>query len=532
MRPPSTPMDVLHTARVPARRLGAWSGSVVLLIAYSAWLVMLYWDTVRSMVSVWYRSETFAHGFVILPISLWLVWRDRAALAQMQPRRELAPWALAAMAGAVAVWFAGELADVLPARQFAWITLLLAGTWLIVGTDVMRRIAFPALFLYFAVPAGEFLLPTLIEWTADFTVAALRASGVPVLRDGMTFQIPTGSWSVVEACSGLRYLFSLVTLGVIAAYFFRAPLWQKLVLVLSTLPITVFMNSLRIAIVGVTVEHFGRSAAEGVLHDFEGIVVFLGCTLILIAEMWLLSRLSGRKLQDAFVMSPPARREKSVQVRTRAIPGTLGVALALLAGAAVAAQIMPKGQHTAPARKDFSYFPQQVGDWRGRPYPMEQQYLDVLKLDDYMLANYADSTGRLVNLYVAYYAAQTNRLHDHSPRQCMPGGGWEIRKLENYTVPGVSLASVPLQVNRVLIEKGGERQLAYYFFRQRDRTLTSESMVKFYMVYDMITRQRSDGALVRLVTALAPGERLSAGDERLAAFAAELAPRLTDYVPR
>ena len=189
----------------------SWTVALAAICGYALWLVLWYRETVESMVSIWYRSDTFAHGFVILPIALWLVWRKRHELSRIDPQPGAFALPNLALVLACGLWLLGDLGDVLAARQFAWITLLVAGIWLLVGNAVARRIAFPLAYLYFAVPVGEFLLPTMIEWTADFTVAALRASGVPVLRDGMTFQIPTGSWSVVEACSGLRYLIASVT---------------------------------------------------------------------------------------------------------------------------------------------------------------------------------------------------------------------------------------------------------------------------------------------------------------------------------
>jgi exosortase D (VPLPA-CTERM-specific) len=429
-----------------------------------------------------------------------------------------------------------HLASSITISLYSFLVALAGLALAFLGRRGFMTVAAPLAMLILMLPLPDVLFRNLSQVlqliSSRLGVEFLRLAGVSVYLEGNVIDLGTMKLQVVEACSGLRYLFSLVTLGVIVAYFFRAPLWQRIWLVLSTLPITVLMNSVRIAVVGITVEHFGRSAAEGVLHDFEGLVVFMGCMVLLLAQVWLLARLSGRRIHEAFVIQLPERPAASAEIRTRAIPATLGVALALLAGAVVAAKLMPEREHSAPARKDFTYFPKQLGDWHGRPMPMEQQFLDVLQLDDYVLANYTDSQGRLVNAYVAYYATQTQRLHDHSPRQCLPGGGWEIRKLENHTVPGVAIDGKPLEVNRVVIERGQDRQLAYYFFRQRDRTLTSESLVKFYMLYDTITRQRSDGALIRLITPLAPGEDLAAADARLAAFAAEMAPRLPDYVPR
>lgn len=127
---------------------------------------------------IWARSDTYAHGFVVPIISLWLVWRQRAVLAPVVPRPGRLAWLL--MAGATALWLAGDLVAVNAATQLALITLIVLSVPAVLGWRVAKALAFPLAFLFFAVPIGDFLLPRLMEWTADFTVMALRASGIPV----------------------------------------------------------------------------------------------------------------------------------------------------------------------------------------------------------------------------------------------------------------------------------------------------------------------------------------------------------------
>jgi exosortase D (VPLPA-CTERM-specific) len=506
-----------------------------LLLAASAFcLGVFFYPALGRLWNVWMTSDEYSYGVMIPFIAAFMLWqrRDRLAAVQFEPSWIGVLMILVGLGlGAVA-----HIATSLTLSLYSFLFALGGLAYAFLGWRGFKVVAAPLAMLFLMLPLPDFLFRELSSnlqlWSSQIGVAILRLAGVSVYLDGNVIDLGTMKLQVVEACSGLRYLFSLVTLGIVAAYFFRAPLWQKLLLVAATVPITVLMNSVRIALVGMTVEHFGLQAAEGVLHDFEGLVVFAGCMAILIGLMWLLSRLSGRKLQDSFVITLDSPEPKNAVARTRAVPATLAVAAAVLAGAAVAHAVVPLPEPKTPQRRDFTYFPEVVGEWRGKHTPLERQFADVLQLDDYLLANYSDPAGRLVNAYVAYYAAQTQRLHDHSPRQCMPGGGWEIRELKPHTVPGVEVFGKPLTVNRVVIQKGEERQLVYYWFKQRDRVLDKESHVKFFMVWDTITRQRSDGALVRLVTPLARGEALSAGDERLAAFAAQLVPRLPEYVPQ
>ncbi|MEO5734529.1 MAG: exosortase A, partial [Rubrivivax sp.] len=206
-------------------------------------VLLLFRDTTVAMVDIWIRSETFAHAFLVPPIVIWLVWRKRALLATLQPRP--APGFLVPIAVVCALWLLGELASVNSATQFALVALLVLSVPALFGTQVARALTFPLLFLFFAVPFGEFMVPHMMEWTADFTIAAVRASGVPVYREGLQFVIPSGSWSVVEACSGVRYLIASFMVGTLFAYLnFQTP-WKRAVFIAVSLLMPIVANWLR-----------------------------------------------------------------------------------------------------------------------------------------------------------------------------------------------------------------------------------------------------------------------------------------------
>jgi len=154
------------------------------------------------MVAIWERSETFAHGFAIVPISAWLIWRRRHAVAALDLRPGFLALPLLALAGFG--WLLGQLAGAGVVQQYALVITIPLLVWAILGREVVRALFFPLFFLLLAVPFGEFLLPVLIEHTADFTVFALRLTGIPVYREGAFLTIPSGSWSVsiLSSCSG------------------------------------------------------------------------------------------------------------------------------------------------------------------------------------------------------------------------------------------------------------------------------------------------------------------------------------------
>ena len=133
----------------------------------------------------------------------------------------------------------------------------------------------------------------------------------------------------------------------------------------------------------------------------------------------------------------------------------------------------------------------QLGEWHGRREPIEKTYLDILKLDDYVNANYVQAGEPAVNFYTAYYASQRTGVSTHSPASCLPGGGWLIRKFEQSPVEGVRSGNGPLIVNRVVIQQGATKQLVYYWFQQRGREMTNEYLVKWYLFWDSLTRRRT-----------------------------------------
>lgn len=216
---------------------------VAVLTAYCLLITLIFYDTLMSMVSVWMNSETYTHGFLIAPISLWLAWRMRDRFHELVVRPE--PWALLLILGAGTAWVLANIVDVLLIQRLAFVAMLVSGIWAIAGTAVVRCYIFPLGFLFLAVPMGSELILPLMILTADTTEFLLRVSGIPVFRDGMYLYLPTGTWSVVEECSGVRYVIASVTLGLCYAHLNYTSLWRQAAFVLAAIVLPVVANSLR-----------------------------------------------------------------------------------------------------------------------------------------------------------------------------------------------------------------------------------------------------------------------------------------------
>jgi exosortase A len=254
--------------RVKGRWSAAWIG---LLLSLALWL---YRDTAAAMVALWDSSETFAHGYVVPLISLWLIWRLRADIAAMTERFAPAPSALIAIGLAGAAWLVGEAANVNALRQFALVAMLVLIVPAVAGWALARALAFPLGFLFFAVPFGDFMLPWLMQWTADFTVMALRLTGVPVYHDGLQLIIPSGTWSVVEACSGVRYLIASVMVGAIFSYLHYRSARRRWLFMLVAVLVPIVANWLRAYGIVMLGHLSGNKLAVGVDHLIYGWVFF------------------------------------------------------------------------------------------------------------------------------------------------------------------------------------------------------------------------------------------------------------------
>jgi EpsI family protein len=185
-----------------------------------------------------------------------------------------------------------------------------------------------------------------------------------------------------------------------------------------------------------------------------------------------------------------------------------------------------------PIAESLDKFPLEVASWSGKRDSMEKKFLDVLDLNEYVIVNYRNGDGKQVNFYTAYYESQRKGESIHSPATCLPGSGWEFRQAGGATIPVQFNGSDSIPVNRAYMVKGEYRQLSYYWFPQRDRILTNAYQLKLYNFWDALTRQRTDGALVRLITPVYEDEELVNAEERLIAFTRDIVPVLNEFLPK
>ena len=446
-------------------------------------------------------------------------------------------WGVALLVFGGVLLVIGQLATLYIVVQYAYLASLYGLVLAFLGVAACRLIAVPLLLLLFMIPLPAFFLNNLSNQlqllSSAIGVNFIRLFGVSVFLEGNVIDLGGYKLEVAQACSGLRYLFPLMTLGFLMAYFYKGALWKRIVLFLSSIPVTVVTNSARIAAIGLMVEHWGIGMAEGFLHEFQGWMMFMLSASVMLGEIAVLNRIGHESgtWRELFGVEFPTATPKGAVSHPRGLPHAFVAAVAILVGFVVLALVMPRATEVIPARASFGEFPMRLPGWTGHPQSLEGIYVDQLKLDDYLMADYVNASGRHVNFYMAWYNSQRKGEAVHSPRSCLPGGGWQMEDFGQRELPAIIVNGHPLRVNRTLIELGGQRQLVYYWFQQRGRVITNEFAVKWYLFWDAITRHRTDGALVRLVDSAPPGSDVADADRAITDFAAVIAPKLPTYIP-
>jgi EpsI family protein len=202
------------------------------------------------------------------------------------------------------------------------------------------------------------------------------------------------------------------------------------------------------------------------------------------------------------------------------------VALAIILLTTISTLSVHHRDEITPKRELFASYPLEIGGWQGHTYEFENGENDILRLKDYLLATYSKSNTN-IGLYLGYTDSQKRGFVPHSPKACIPGGGWEISDTRLHKIE--INANKTIEVTRMLISKGSTKQLVYYWFHQRGRDLSNEFPMKFALLYDAIKLNRTDGAIVRFTTTVYRSE--AEADAKLAEFIRLNYPLFPKYIP-
>jgi exosortase A len=303
-----------------------WIPSVLLFSA----IVFTYRETIPVLYDQWINNEDFSHGLLILPISLYLVWKKRSELDRISISTD---WrALILMVFAVGIYIVEELGAELFTTRVSMLVFAIGSVWLLFGQKVLKTLQFPLLFLFLMLPLPGFIyrnmtFPLQII-SSKLSVDLLHVFGVTAYREGNVIDIGFTQFQVVTACNGLRFIMPLFTVGVLFAFMERKVLWKRLVLIAATIPLAIGANVVRIAGTGVVSLFGGVKAAEGFFHSFSGWAVFTICFAFFVGIYYLLSRMPG-KVKTKTASDRWGRTDKKEVMRASPFPILLALGLIL-----------------------------------------------------------------------------------------------------------------------------------------------------------------------------------------------------------
>ena len=526
--------DTAETRRGAAISINA--PGFLLFLALCAGAVPIFWFGFESLAQAWSTPE-YSHGPIIPLISLYLFLRELRAAPTGDGSRKTRWPGLVVIAVSLLIAGFGNIAQIADIVTYAFILWVGGVVLTVFGWSRGIRHQLPVFHLIFMLPLPQFLywqMTVFLQGVSSVVgVWFVSAAGVPVFLDGNIIDLGVYKLQVAEACSGLRYLFPILSFSYLFSILYRGPIWHKAILLLSAAPIAVFMNSVRIGIIGILVNSYGIEHAEGFLHFFEGWIIFLACIgiLFLMAIGLQQTRREALPLRDAIDVDFDGFG--GIMTRIFAIRASVVMGIAMALGVTVSAAYLvvglPEGEPIE--RRSFGQFPMIVSDWSGRQSILEPAVERVLGADDYLSATYVNRGGDMVSFFSAYYYNQTEGEGIHSPEVCLPVGGWEVFSIDPYRVDMSDTPYGTFEVNRAVIQKGEQMQVVYYWFEQRGQRMTNDFVAKMSVLWDGVTRRRTDGALVRYTTPVGPQESLAAADARIQEMMRRTLPDLPLYLP-
>ncbi len=513
--------------------------SITKIAALIGAVVFSYFSVIDKLGRDWWVDENYSHGLLVPIVIGAIVWREWPRLQKIAAKGPL--WVAGpVIAAAFLLLLAGILAAELFTQRISLVLMLAGIVIYLLGLRVLNLLIVPFALLLLAIPIPQILFNRIAFplqiWASQAAVWGIRFAEVPTLRNGNIIDIlPRGSTQtisleVVEACSGIRSLMTLVTLALVLGYFTRRDedgtiggfwkedLFRTVLLMALAVPIAVLTNAARVAGTGILTFYYGRQAVEGLWHDLSGWLVYVAALALLLGSNFVLSKIfKGSSPAEG----PPVEFSTGTGRKAAVWPLVIALFLSGLLG-----QWFINRGEVGVQRRSLTELPMELGEWRQRGGEIKfgEQIEQVLRTTDYTMREYALPNGRIANLYVGYYASQRTGATYHSPQNCLPGAGWVMKDPQYIDI--VSPAGRKFQAHRYIIENGIYKEVMIYWYQGRGRIEASEYQDKINTVFDSVFSRRSDGAMVRVMTSVGNDEEdaVKVGSELAGRLVDELAP--------
>lgn len=454
----------------------------VLLLIFIA-----YFETLSSILAIWGSTDAYLHGYLILPISVGLIWLQRSTLADSRVSTSLLGVVVLVLLSAL--WLLSDLAGIQFTAQFSVVAMIPAAVLCLFGWEVFRSIRFALLYLLFAVPFGDFLIPYLIDFTAAFCVDMLNILGIPVFRDGRFFRIPSGSYEVAKACSGLQYFIATFALTTLYSYSLFHGTLKRVLFVGVALVLALLANGIRATSVVLILHYSDFDIAAGEDHEFVGWIVFALMILILI---WMGQRFQdGKDDQPAVAASSNGAYESDVDsAPTRSMPLWSASVLAA-AAVALGPVLAPASEAVVPrAGTELARLPVELDSWLATEAADTAWQPKYRGFSDMTLGSYRHAGGETVDVALVRYVSQHQGAEVSSAAN-------EVIDTETWIIENIFPMSMQvgggdvLQLREVGVRRPGETRLIWHWIDVNGKAVGGVLQTKLFELRNLISGKAS-----------------------------------------
>ncbi|MCD4676523.1 MAG: EpsI family protein [Desulfobacula sp.] len=498
-------------------------GSILLLIFVGAYFVPF-----SSLYNTWMTNDDYSYGILIPFISAYFLWDKKQSLRDVTIQSCWPVFPVLLFFVLLSIY--GVLGSSGHISRPALPVLIVLFAIFCFGKDLFKRISLPLCFLIFMIP-----LPTVLDRTIGVylkTISSqlggmfLRGCGYSVYVSGNVIDLGVTKLQVVDACSGLRFLFPLMALGVIYGYFFERVVWKRVACVLITIPIAILTNILRIGIAGLLTYNFGSKMAEGFFHDFQGWAIFMFSFVFLF--------IFGR-----FLRLFPPKDEKRIQKELTGLEkdydnkGNLSavvvsiVLLIIVGGLTFSTSALPP----VKIKGGIESFPKSFNDWKGQTQMLDPEIIDASGAEEAFNGVYTNRKSQAVSLYMGYRSTAflENVNFFHSPTVCLPSSGWKTISKSKRVIDDVPVFKT-LPVIEMVMESMGTKQLVYFWFQTKNQATHDKNINRFHLALHAIKKDNTHDLFIRPITSIEKGESIEAVRQRMDGFVREMMGTLITFL--
>lgn len=501
-------------------KLNIFKGTRFYLAILLGLFILAYWVPVKSMVNVWMTDDDYSYGMLVPFITLYLLWDKRNEIKQVDFKTSWPVFPVLLLFFIISVYgILGSSGNV--AMPSIPVMIILFAIFCL-GIDFIKKALLPMGMLIFMVPLPDVLDRTfgvfLKNVSSKMGVFLVKMFGIPVYLSGNVIDLGVTQLQVVDACSGLRFVFPLLALGVIYSYFFEKVLWKKIFFVVLTVPIAIITNGLRIGITAILATYYGADVAEGFFHDFSGWAIFM----VAFAFLFLV----GYCMRKAFPEKSNARSNKP-EVKDTPISNKAGYAGFTVS--AILLVILTFFSWNTKAMPPFviaggmQSFPLKFSGWDGSADYIDNEIIIKSGAEEAFSGYYKNDKNDSVSLYIGYIKSAFMKTDNffHSPTVCLPSSGWKVIETTTHDIYNVEHFG-NISVIKMVMENLGTRELVYFWFQTKDKTSHDKNINRLHLAFNAIKKDNTYDLFIRPITIIGPNEDIKDAEKRLDQFVREM----------